>query len=90
MNKKLLAKVKHKNKAYGRWKHRQVALEECRYIVLTARDEVMKAEAKVELNWPRTSRAARKTSARASVLEEHYGKCGHSAEGNYLFTQNIE
>ncbi|GAB0189099.1 mitochondrial enolase superfamily member 1 [Grus japonensis] len=53
MNKELLGKVKHRKKAYRGWKQGQVAWEEYRETVRTARDQARKAKALTELNLAR-------------------------------------
>ncbi|KFW09032.1 hypothetical protein N327_00801, partial [Fulmarus glacialis] len=50
MNKELLDKLKHKNKAYRGWTQGQVAWEEYREIVQAARDQVRKAKVLTELH----------------------------------------
>jgi len=53
MKKELLAKLKHKKEADREWKQGQVAWEEYREIVRTARDQVRKAKAPTTLNLAR-------------------------------------
>lgn len=50
MNKKLLAKLKHKKGVYRRWKQGQVTWEEYRGTVRACKGVFMKAKAHLELN----------------------------------------
>lgn len=52
MNKLLLTKL-GTQKVYRRWKHEQLAWEECRHIVQASRDEIREAKAQMELNLAR-------------------------------------
>jgi len=60
MNKELLDKLKHKKEAYRWWKQGQVAWEEYREIVQTAREQVRKAKALIELNLARDVKGNKK------------------------------
>ena len=61
MNKELLDKLKHRKEACRGWKQGQVAWEECREIVQTARDQVRKAKALIELNLARDVKGNKKS-----------------------------
>ncbi|GAB0181438.1 hypothetical protein GRJ2_000609100 [Grus japonensis] len=61
MNKVLLDKLKHKKKAYRGWKQGQVAREEYREIVQTARDQVRKGKVLIELNLARDMKGNKKS-----------------------------
>lgn len=53
MNKEFLAKLKHKNEAYRKWKQEWVIWEEYTDIVLACRDGFRKVKAQMELNLSR-------------------------------------
>lgn len=53
MNKEFLAKLKHKNEAYRKWKQEWVIWEEYTDIVLACRDGFRKVKAQKELNLSR-------------------------------------
>lgn len=48
MNKELLNKLKHRKEAYGGWKQGQLACEEYREVVQTARDWVRKVKDRIK------------------------------------------
>lgn len=61
MNKELLNKLKHRKEAYRGWKQGQIACEEYREVVQTARDWVRKVKDSIELNLPRDAKGKKKS-----------------------------
>jgi len=74
MNMELLDKLQHKKEAYRGWKQGQVAWQEYREIVRTARDQVRKAKALIELNLVRDVKGNKKTSIGTSAIKGRLGK----------------
>ncbi|GAB0184015.1 hypothetical protein GRJ2_000866800 [Grus japonensis] len=92
MNKELLGKVKQKKEAYRGWKQGQVAWEEYRETVRTARDQVRKAKAQIELNLARDVKDKKKSFYRYASdkrrMRENVGPLRNET-GN-LVTQDME
>jgi len=65
MKKELLAKLRHKNEAYGGWEQGQVSWEKYRYTVQTHRDSVRKTETHLELNLASKIKSKRRASVSA-------------------------
>ncbi|GAB0188293.1 mitochondrial enolase superfamily member 1 [Grus japonensis] len=92
MNKELLDKLKHKKEAYRGQKQGQVAWEEYREIVRTARDQVRKAKALIELNLARDIKGNKKSFYRyvsdKRKMRENVGPL--QKETGDMFSQDTE
>ncbi|RMC06381.1 hypothetical protein DUI87_15814 [Hirundo rustica rustica] len=82
MNKELLDKLKHRNKAFRGWQQGQLAWEEYREILQAARDQVRKAKALIELNLARDVKSKKRSFDRYISDKRKTTEYGPPQEGN--------